>query len=240
VIFNDKFETVHSLHQPLDQQWATIFCLGRECFADVDYNDNGQPILPPMSDIIKSYQEKKEKQPCFKPVKIIGDQIEDPGHQSNIDTNNTPLEEIRKMPAPRGAFANASTDKTSIPGGETTNGGNGEDKLIQNSNRPRRNVGTYKQGPAKIQKFPINGESYDFSFVTNANKNSHRQTKYHPMQKISKASHVECYLLQHDWTDDYLSGLEANKILDSWESNEEHMISEVVNPRLIAAKICLI
>ena len=56
------------------------------------------------------------------------------------------------------------------------------------------------------------------------------------MQKISKASHVECYLLQHDWTDDYLSGLEANKILDSWESNEEHMISEVVNPRLLAAK----
>jgi hypothetical protein len=139
------------------------------------------------------------------------------------------------MPAPREAFDNASTDETSVPGGETTNGGNGEDELIQNSNQPRRNVGTYKQGPAKIRKFPINGESYDFSFATNANKNSHRQTKYHPMQKISNASLAECYLLQHNWTDDYLSGLESNIILDSWESNREHTISEVVNPRLLAA-----
>jgi hypothetical protein len=87
-----------------------------------------------MSDIIKSYHEEKGKQPRFEPAKIIGDQINDPGHQSNIDTNNTPLEEIRKMPAPRGAFDNASTDETSVPGGETINGGNGKVELIQNSN----------------------------------------------------------------------------------------------------------
>jgi hypothetical protein len=188
VIFDNKFETVHSLppDQPLDQQWATIFCLGCKCFADVDYDDNDQPILPPMSDIIKSYQEEKGKQPRFEPVKIIGDQIKDPGHQSNIDTNNTPLEEIRKMPALRGAFDNASTDETSVPGGETTNGENGEDELIQNSNQPRRNVGTYKQGLAKIQKFPIDGESYDFSFVTHAKKNSHRQTKFIPCKRSVK------------------------------------------------------
>ncbi len=30
--------------------------------------------------------------------------------------------------------------------------------------RPRRNVGTYKQGPAKIRRLPIVVEEYDFSF----------------------------------------------------------------------------
>ncbi len=30
--------------------------------------------------------------------------------------------------------------------------------------RPRRNVGNYRQGPAKIRRLPINREQYDFSF----------------------------------------------------------------------------
>jgi hypothetical protein len=53
VIFDDKFETVHSLpsNQPLDQQWAKIFSLGCEGFADMDYDENDQPILLPLSDI---------------------------------------------------------------------------------------------------------------------------------------------------------------------------------------------
>jgi hypothetical protein len=57
VIFDNKFETINSLpfDKPLDQQWATVFCLGHECFADIDYNENDDPILQPMSDIIKSY-----------------------------------------------------------------------------------------------------------------------------------------------------------------------------------------
>ena len=31
--------------------------------------------------------------------------------------------------------------------------------------RPRRNVGNYKQGPAKIRRPPIVGEEYDFLFL---------------------------------------------------------------------------
>jgi hypothetical protein len=33
-----------------------------------------------------------------------------------------------------------------------------------NSGCPCCNVGTYKDGPANIRKFPIEGESYDFAF----------------------------------------------------------------------------
>jgi hypothetical protein len=57
------------------------------------------------------------------------------------------------------------------------------------------------------------------------------------MQKISKASLVECYLLQDDWTSNknHLHGLDSNIILDSWESNGEPTIMEVIDPHLLAA-----
>ncbi len=68
VIFDNKFETVTSLAfgEPLDKQWADIFWLGRECFLDVNYDVNDQPILPSLSDIIKSYSKAKADQLNFK------------------------------------------------------------------------------------------------------------------------------------------------------------------------------
>jgi hypothetical protein len=69
VIFDNEFETVTSLAigEPLDKQWADIFWLGRECFLDVNYDVNDQPILPLLSDIIKSYSKAKADQPNFEP-----------------------------------------------------------------------------------------------------------------------------------------------------------------------------
>jgi hypothetical protein len=63
VIFDDRFQTVNSLplNQPLNKQWAQIFRLGQECFADMDYDENDCPILPPLSDIIKSILQSKSK-----------------------------------------------------------------------------------------------------------------------------------------------------------------------------------
>jgi hypothetical protein len=70
VIFDDKFETVHSLpsNQPLDQQWAKIFSLGHECFANMDYNENDQPILSPLSDIRRTFREERITQPRPEPI----------------------------------------------------------------------------------------------------------------------------------------------------------------------------
>ncbi len=61
MIFDDKFETVNSLpaEQPLDKQWAEIIKLGRECFLDIDYDENDLPILPSLSDVIKEYSKAK-------------------------------------------------------------------------------------------------------------------------------------------------------------------------------------
>ncbi len=75
--------------------------------------------------------------------------------------------------------------------------------------RPRRNIGTYKDGPANIKKFPIEGKLYDNSFVSNLDdqflvpsNRTNIQTKYHPSQKMTKSSLAECYLLQDTWNTD--------------------------------------
>jgi hypothetical protein len=61
VIFDDKFETVHSLpiDQPLKNQCDQIIALGCKCFMDDNYDENDCPILPPLSYIIKSYSEAR-------------------------------------------------------------------------------------------------------------------------------------------------------------------------------------
>ncbi len=80
VIFDNKFETVNSLplDQPLKNQWAQIIALGRKCFMDVNYDENDRRILPPLSDIIKSYSEARRLQQENEPMMAIGgDPIED-------------------------------------------------------------------------------------------------------------------------------------------------------------------
>ncbi len=64
IIFDNKFETVNSLplDQPLKKQWAQIITLGCKSFMDIDYDENDRPILPSLSDIIKSYSEAKKLQ----------------------------------------------------------------------------------------------------------------------------------------------------------------------------------
>jgi hypothetical protein len=55
VIFDDKFEKVLSmaLGDSIGDQWKLIFCLKRECFEDVDFDEDGNEILPPLTSIFK-------------------------------------------------------------------------------------------------------------------------------------------------------------------------------------------
>jgi hypothetical protein len=94
--------------------------------------------------------------------------------------------------------------------------------------RPQRNVGTYKDGPANIRKFPIEGEEYDFTFNTSIlskwdhpvpavlNK-GHVKKNYPPQKKISKEALAECYLMQTGWIEDSSNFLafSQNILLDS-------------------------
>jgi hypothetical protein len=86
VIFDDKFETVHSLpaNKPLNMQWAQILQLGHKCYFDIDYDNNDDPILPSLSDIIKSYSDAKAMKPTYDPTPHIefdtGDDVVVPPH----------------------------------------------------------------------------------------------------------------------------------------------------------------
>jgi hypothetical protein len=112
--------------------------------------------------------------------------------------------------------------------------------------RPRRNVGNYRQGPAKIRRLPINGEQYDFSFsvlndwerpVSVSANRSNVQANYHPQQRVNKSFLAECYLLQDLWFDNpiCLYHLSSNIVIDTWETDEIY-ISEVTDPRILAAR----
>ncbi len=137
VIFGNKFKTVTSLAigEPLDKQWADIFWLGRECFLDVNYDVNDQPILPLLSDIIKLYSKAKADQPNFKPVHSIdfdGIMVKDasvpPPHHELLQDGQavTPLQsQATKQaappptlhPVPRGNFNIPSVPVMPVPGG---------------------------------------------------------------------------------------------------------------------------
>ncbi len=121
VIFGNKFETLNSLtlDQPLENQWAQITALGRECFMDVDYDENNSPILPPLSDIIKSYSEARRLQQENEPTLAIGgDLIKDidfphanpPKNPTIVSPlNNLNPEKCNIFPAPTNFYPPNST-----------------------------------------------------------------------------------------------------------------------------------
>jgi hypothetical protein len=140
VIFDNKFETVTSLAfgEPLDKQWANIFWLGRECFLDVGYDVNDQPILPLLLDIIKSYSKAKADQPNFEPgcsidfdgIMVNNALVPPPHHElSQDDQAVTPLQSQATSqaappptlhPVPRRDFYVPSIPVMPVPGGWTT------------------------------------------------------------------------------------------------------------------------
>jgi hypothetical protein len=108
-------------------------------------------------------------------------------------------------------------------------------------------LGNYKDGLAKLQWLPINGESYNFTFHANiisdwehpvaAVANRGRVTEYHPQQKLLHNFLAECYLLQDSWFNDptCLSMMSEDSILDTRES-DAYYLNDVPNPRLLAAQ----
>jgi hypothetical protein len=115
-----------------------------------------------------------------------------------------------------------------------------------NFGRPCRNIGTYKDGPANIRKFPIEGELYDFAFniisdwehpVPVVANRSQVSKKFHSQQKMNKGFLAECYLLQKPWFEDpnCLASLSNHLTLDSWESENTTFI-DVSDPRILAAR----
>jgi hypothetical protein len=113
--------------------------------------------------------------------------------------------------------------------------------------RPCRNVGTYRDGPANIRKFPIDGEEYDYTFsasilsewdhpVPAVSNKGRIEKNYHPQKKISKEALAECYLMQTGWFEDPSTFLASSQtlLLDSWDS-DNYYFNDISDPRLLAA-----
>jgi hypothetical protein len=108
-------------------------------------------------------------------------------------------------------------------------------------------VGTTKDGPAKLQRLPINGESYGITFHANIISNwehpvatvanSGHVTEYHPQQKLLQNVLTKCYLLQDSWFDDptCLTMMSEHLILDTWDL-DAYYFNDIPDPRLLAAQ----
>ncbi len=162
--------------------------MGRECFLDVDYDINDQPILPSLSDIIKLYSKAKADQPNFEPGLLtdfngimVNNALVPPPHHELLQDGQavTPLQSQATSqaappptlhPVPRGDFNVPSVPVMPVPGGvdnASTVNGIVIGLPIQDlpaAGQPQRNVGTYKDDPAIIRCLPIDGESYDLTF----------------------------------------------------------------------------
>jgi hypothetical protein len=106
VIFDDKFATVLSMapDESIADQWKSILCLRRECFEDVDVNENGDAIIPPLTSI---FQQDDVVSDIFPPSKW----------------NSGPASQI--PPLSTTPFCSESTDKaapTCEPTGKPTSG----------------------------------------------------------------------------------------------------------------------
>jgi hypothetical protein len=183
IIFDNKFETVVSMssEDSLGDQWKVIFCLDHECYEDVDYNKNGNAILPPVTSLFKpdnSDNEITPTSPWMAPTDTshlvsegapVGETLGN--NESDIvpegaaqDTQSTTGDPINFTP--EGGISHSN----SIPEGATLNSStplfldNIANNELSDTGRPRQNVGNYKQGLAIIRLLPIKGEQYDFSF----------------------------------------------------------------------------
>jgi hypothetical protein len=103
-------------------------------------------------------------------------------------------------------------DETQVPGGDIPDRQNtDEDKIIEKyfqqkvSTQLKQNVGTYKDGPAKIQRLPIEGKEYELAFTIDVISNWERPIPvisntrrivkdFHPNQKFQKGFLTECVI----------------------------------------------
>ncbi len=180
----------------------------------MDYDKDGNAILPLLSELIKNFSEAKAKTPEFQSLPRF-----EP--TSNLTTSKKPIDQLVNPSLPKSRTPNHKNgfQKIAAPGGATENYTPVTDPVTptaaaanpyeyepinpataatdnpSNSGRPCWNVGTYKDGPANIRKFPIEGESYDFAFniisnwehpVPGVANRGQVSKKFHSQQKMNK------------------------------------------------------
>jgi hypothetical protein len=115
---------------------------------------------------------------------------------------------------------------------------------------PCQNVGTFKDGPAKICRLPIDGKSYELAYNLNLSfdtihpvpaisNRANRTSDYHPEQKIQQQYIAECYFLQDRWFNDpsCFSSIPNIMNLDSWDYGEGgYYFNDISDPHILEAR----
>ena len=65
----------------------------RECYMDVDLDENDTPIIPPLADVVKSYAREKDSQPIIELTQDIFDHgnLSDPIDQPENPNHDDPM-----------------------------------------------------------------------------------------------------------------------------------------------------
>jgi hypothetical protein len=139
-------------------------------------------------------------------------------------------------------------ENNAVTGGENDVPGGEED--VTDNGRPRPNVGTYKDGPAKIQRLPIDGESYKLAYLVDisfdsiysvpaiSNKAS-RSSNYHPDEKLQKQFLTNCYFLQDKWFQEAncFSTLAHRMALDTLDDGDDKLyFNNITDPPILEAR----
>ena len=274
VIFDDKFETVHSpagVDASASEQWDHLlsFKLERDCYLDGDFASDGTPLRDPSATFDWNQLPSRDFYPPTQPP---------PGGEPSFDRDlppltpsspligeaptAPPLQQIPDHHEP--SFENIVDDYPSSPNSPTHSSNDFPTlseraisptpspsvpmpsppaQVPEGAVRPKRNVGTYKDGPAVARRLPIDGEEYELAylldnecdalpaFVSNRGHSTIQPTPH----KISKAYLIECNLLSDNWCDADPSVYLAEYLHFAYDHEAFH-IADVIDPRLLQAK----
>jgi hypothetical protein len=167
------------------------------------------------------------------------------------DENNLTPPFLNEFPVPQIPLHdnqfNPPVENNAVTGGENDVPGGEED--VTDNGHPGRNVGTYKDDPAKIWRLPIHGESYKLAYLVDisfdsiypvpaiSNKAS-RLSNYHPDEKLQKQFLTNCYFLQDKWFQeaDCFSTLAHHMALDTWDDGNNRLyFNDIADPCILEA-----
>ena len=223
VVFDEKFQTVASLPkgETLRDEWTNILTFERDCFLDDDDNtpddDENTSDTPPHSRLLPkefvdwfTNRTTADEPPSHDTV-IIDEpdsvEIVHDAHDYDYNDYDAPPVDV-ELDHQAGDSEGAAQTDTPLPPATASEGGFlGPAPEGETSGRPKRNVGTWKDGPAIHRRLPIDGEEYDYSFnscfidqpvalIAQRGLTSLQP----PPQKITKRTLLDCIFLQHEWT----------------------------------------
>lgn len=267
VVFDDRFETVPSIPALAsdNETWKHILkTFDRDCFLDVTPDELGVRPKDPLQsdwhlpdrplDIPPPPSSRIPTNPTIMPTSM-------PTHLPTVSEGDSTSEGIifsEGATASEGAPSSISSDYawpehstiSSVPPSEPTSHPISESApssadsttdpiLLHPSGRPARHVGTYKQGPANIRRYPIDGEEYDLTFLLSDSDHQPSPSAANhgfrmPIpQSIPKSQLLDSMFYQNCWdSSDPYTDFASYMVLEQTPSPTP-LIQEIRDPRIL-------